>query len=86
MVGIFPNILIMPLGICNENDKVGFSASAMRWLVSIENNPSRRTLPKQMNADEISSASICVYLLISAVKKTPNPTTSPQVKTTEANF
>src|SRR4028118_1155049 len=39
-----------------------------------------------MNADEISSAFICVYLLISAVKKTPNPKTSPQVKTTEAKF
>jgi hypothetical protein len=75
MLGIFPNILIMPLGICNENDKVWFGASAMRLLVSIENNPSGRTLPKLMNADEISSAFICVYLLISAVKKTPNPTT-----------
>jgi hypothetical protein len=30
---------------------------------------------KVMNADGIPSAFICVYLLKSAVKKTPNPTT-----------
>ena len=41
---------------------------------------------KVMNADEISSAFICVYLLISAVKKIPNLTTSLPVKTTEAKF